>query len=257
MSGDATGRWLEERLDDGIVVAQLNRPPANALTADFLLEIEGCFKRLDADSSVRALVLKGYERVFSAGMDLKTLPGMDARGQIEAVDALNRAYGTMYGFSKPCVAAVTGHAIAGGLFFLLAADYRVGCEGGAQFGLSEVRVGVPFPVSAIEIARAEMPAAMARNILLGGRPVDVATALNAGILDEVVTADAVEASAIAKARQWAASPAEAYARIKLQLRKLVLDKIHRAVELGEDPVRESWFTPETTEAALAVLTGKR
>ena len=55
----------------------------------------------------------------------------------------------------------------------------------------------------------------------------------------------------------AASPAEAYGRIKQQLRAPVLDKIHRAITQGEDPVRDSWFSPETRQAALAVLTGKR
>ena len=257
MTEQASGRWLEERRDDGIVVAGLDRPPANALTAEFLQEIERAFNRLDADDTVRALVLKGYERVFSAGMDLKMLAELDAAGQTEVVDALNRAYGAMYGFSKPYVAAATGHAIAGGLFFLLAADYRVGGEGAAQFGLSEVRVGVAFPVAPLEIVRAELPAPAARKILLGGQPVDVEGALACGILDEVVASDAVEARAIEKAGEWAASPAEAYAQVKQQLRAPVMDKIRRAIEAREDPMLDGWFTPETTQAALAVLAGKR
>lgn len=257
MTGSASGRWLEQRRDDGIIVAQLDRPPANALTAGFLGEIERAFQRLDADASVRAVVLKGYERVFSAGMDLKILAEMDAAGQTEVVDALNRAYGAMYGLSKPYVAAVTGHAIAGGLFFLLAADYCVGGEGDAQFGLSEVRVGVAFPVAPLEIARAELPPSAARRLLLGGQPVDVAQAAAWGILDEVVVSGDVEARAIAQAAKWAASPAEAYAQVKQQLRAPVMEKIHRAIDSREDAMLDGWFTPETTRAALAVLAGKR
>lgn len=250
-------RWHEQRLDDGIVVAQLDRPPANALTADFLAEIEHAFDRLAADDNVRALVLKGYERVFSAGMDLKLLAELDAGGQTEVVDALNRTYGAMYGFAKPFVAAVTGHAIAGGLFFLLAADYRVGAHGDAMFGLSEVRVGVAFPVAPLEIARAELAPPAARRILLGGRPVGVDAALACGILDEVVAPGDVEARAIAQAALWAESPPEAYARVKAQLRAPVMAKIRRAIEAGEDPARDGWFTPETSRAALAVLAGER
>ena len=132
------------------------------------------------------MVLKGYERVFSAGMDLKLLAELDAGGQTEVVDALNRAYGAMYGFAKPLVAAVTGHAIAGGLFFLLVADYRVSARGDAMYGLSEVRVGVAFPVAPLEIARAELPPHLRRvGMLLGGQPIGVdAGARPAGILDE-------------------------------------------------------------------------
>ncbi len=257
MTEQASGRWLEERRGDGIVVAGLDRPPANALTVEFLREIESAFNRLDADNTARAVVLKGYERVFSAGMDLKMLAELDASGQTEVVDALNRAYGAVYGFSKPYIAAATGHAIAGGLFFLLAADYRVGGEGAARFGLSEVRVGVAFPVAPLEIVRAELPAAAARKILLGGQPVGVAGALACGILDEVVASHAVEARAIEKAGEWAASPREAYAQVKQQLRAPVMEKIRRAIEAREDPMLDGWFTPETTRAALAVLAGKR
>lgn len=257
MTGPASGRWLEERRDGGIVVAQLDRPPANALTAEFLGEIERAFNRLDTDASVRAVVLKGYDRVFSAGMDLKMLAKMDAAGQTEVVDALNRAYGAMYGFSKPYIAAATGHAIAGGLFFLLAADYRVGGAGSAQYGLSEVRVGVAFPVAPLEIVRAELPPPAARRILLGGQPVGVEQALAWGILDEIVPADEVEARAVAQAVAWAASPAEAYAQVKQQLRAPVMEKIHRAIEARADPMLDGWFTQETTRAALAVLAGKR
>jgi enoyl-CoA hydratase/carnithine racemase len=257
MSEQAAERWLEESGEDGIVVAQLNRAPANALTTEFLLEIEAHFHRLDADECVRAVVLKGYDKVFSAGMDLKMLSTLDVAGQTGVVDALNRAYGAMYSFSKPLVAAVTGHAIAGGLFFLLVSDYRVGCDGGAKFGLSEVRVGVAFPVAPLEIARAEMPVAMARRIFLGGHPVGVQEALAGGILDEIVQQQEVEARAIEKARSLAASPAMAYGQVKQQLRAPVLDKISRAVNHGEDPMRSGWFSPETTQAALEVLSGKR
>lgn len=249
--------WLEQLLDDGIVVAQLNRPPANALTVEFLLEIEARFRQLESDRAVRAVVLKGYDKVFSAGMDLKMLATLDdVASQTAVVDALNRAYGAIYGFSKPLVAAVTGHAIAGGLFFLLASDYRIGAEGPAQYGLSEVRVGVAFPVAPMEIARAELPVALARRILLSGQPVGVLDALAGGILDEVVTWDAVQPRAIEQALALAASPAEAYAQVKAQLRAPVMQQIKRAID-GDEPMRRGWFTPETTKAALEVLAGSR
>ena len=230
MTDQTSGHWLEDHRANGIVVAQLNRAPANALTVEFLLEIEGHFRRLEADENVRAVVLKGYDKVFSAGMDLKMLATLnDVPGQTEVVDALNRAYGAMYGFSKPLVAAATGHAIAGGLFFLLVADYRVGAAGGSQYGLSEVRVGVAFPVAPAEIVRAELPAPVARRILLTGRPVGVDAALAGGILDEVVEASDVETRAVEQALALAASPAEAYAQVKVQL---------EGTSDGEDPPRD-------------------
>ena len=92
---------------------------------------------------------------------------------------------------------------------------------------------------------------------LSGHPVDVKEALAGGILDEIVEEQAVEARAIEKARALAASPASAYEQIKRQLRASVLDKIDRAVNHGEEPLRSGWFSPETTRAALEVLTRER
>jgi len=256
MADQPQERWLETKTADGIAVAQLNRPPANALTVEFLNEIEMHFRRLEQDQSVRAVVLKGYDKVLCAGMDLKMLATLDTTAaQAEVVEALNRAYGAMYSFSKPYVTAVSGHAIAGGLFFILAADYRIAAEGSARFGLSEVRVGVAFPVAPLEIARAELSPPAARRILLSGQPVNVTEALSMGILDEVVDAAALEDRAIEMANALAASPAVAYAQIKQQLREPVMTKISAALA-GQEPMLDGWFTPETTKAALAVLSGK-
>ena len=254
---DAAGkRLIETRHDDGLVIVQLDRPPANTLTADFLDEIDAAFKRLDSDTGARAVVLKGYEKVFSGGMDLKALPSFDRDTQRAVVDGLNQCYGTLYRFSKPLVAAATGHAIAGGLFFILAADFRIGGEGRALFGLAEVRVGVAFPVAPIEIARAELTPAVARRLLLTGQPVTMDEAHAGGIFDEVVAPDQVEVRAIEKAREMARSPAEAYAAIKRQLRGAVIEKIERAVENLDDPLRVEWFTSETVDAAKRVLAGE-
>lgn len=253
MSKPEADRWLQQSTEDGIAIAQLNRPPANALTVDFLLEIEEHCRRLGEDDTIRALILKGYDKVFSAGMDLKMLSTMDdIAAQDAVVNALNRAYGAMYAFPKPLVAATSGHAIAGGLFFLLAADYRIGVDGPAKYGLSEVRVGVAFPIAPLEIARAELSAPTARRLLLSGQPLNVSDALSAGILDEITSFETLEDAAIDKARSLASSPAAAYARVKRQLRGPVLDKISTAID-GKEPMLGGWFTPETTKAALAVL----
>jgi enoyl-CoA hydratase/carnithine racemase len=256
MADGAGGQLIETRVEGGIVVVQLDRPPANALTADFLDEIDAAARRLAGDASVRAVVLRGYEKVFSGGMDLKALPSFDEAEQRAVVDGLNSCYGTLYAFPKPLVAVATGHAIAGGLFFILAADYRIGGEGRALFGLAEVRVGVSFPLAPLEIARAELTAPMARRLLLTGQPVTMSEALAGGIVDEVVAPDQAEARAIEKAREMARSPAEAYAAIKRQIRGAVIDRIEHAVANLDDPLRAHWFTDETVPAAKRVLAGE-
>ncbi len=245
----------EDLSADGVCTLTLDRPPANALNTEFLQEIESRFAGLENRHDVRAVVITGRGKIFCAGMDLKIIPGLSLAGQRAAITALNDTYGCVYSFPKPVVAAVNGHAIAGGLFFVLASDYRVGPEAGAQFGLTEVRVGVAFPVAALEIAKAELAPAISRRVLLGGQTVSSQVAVDWGILDEVVQPCDVLARALEQARLYAATPPKAYTTVKHQLRARVLARIERALADKGDPLLNNWITEETAAAAHVTLTG--
>lgn len=241
-------------LGDGVRRVSLNAPPVNALTADFLFEIEARFAGLETDAGVRAAILTGEGRALSAGMDLKSFAGMDATAQTRTVDALNACFGRLYGFSKPLVTAANGHALAGGLFFALSADHRLGVsDRPALFGLTEVRVGAPFPVAPLEIARGELAPSWFRRMMLRGVTIDAEAALTAGILDELAPAAELEAAAAAVARDLIKSPAGAYAAIKRQARGPALERIRRAVQDGDDPRRLGWLDAGAGDAAARVI----
>ncbi|MEO1331160.1 MAG: enoyl-CoA hydratase/isomerase family protein [Pseudomonadota bacterium] len=244
---------LEIERSNGVAIATLSRPPANALTAAFLDHIRERFAALEADPQVSAVVLTGAGRALSAGMDLKTLPGMDLDAQAAAVDALNAGYGALYGFQKPLVAAVNGAAVAGGLFFALCADHRLAALGAGPFSLPEVRVGAPFPIGALEIVRAELSPAWARRLLLAGGTIDAAAARDAGILDDIVASETLIDRAVETAAALAASPPAAYAAIKRQLRKPVLDQIARTLAAGDDPHRRPWLVADPAETVPRIL----
>jgi enoyl-CoA hydratase len=115
---------------------------------------------------VRAAVLTGAGRTFSAGLDLKLVPELDWLGRRRLVDALNECFGALYGWPKPLVAAVNGHAIAGGMILALCADWRIVTDAPMHASLAEVRVGVTYPVAPLEIARRELAPAAARRMIL-------------------------------------------------------------------------------------------
>ncbi|MEM1201356.1 MAG: enoyl-CoA hydratase/isomerase family protein [Pseudomonadota bacterium] len=242
----------EEDLGEGVRILRLNRPPASALNTPFLLSIAQRLNELAHMETLRALVLTGTGKVLSAGLDLKEAVSFSLAEQTAVCDALNRAYGALYGFPKPVIAAVNGHAIAGGLFFVLAADYRIAADG-SRFGLTEVRVGVRFPVSALEIAREELSPTLSRRLLLSGRNIEAAEALDHKLLDEVVSAGDVMDRAVSVARDYATIPPIAYSDVKQQLRAQALAKIGDAVENGNDPTLHGWFTEESQMAASALL----
>ncbi len=195
-----------------------------------------------------AVVLTGREGFFSAGVDLKVAPTLDADGQRAMVDGINRIFAGWYAFPAPVVAAVNGHAIAGGLILALCADYRVGSSEG-KYGVTEVKAGVGYPAVAMAVVRAELHAPAARRFVLGADLVDAKAALEAGAFDEVAEPDHVLHRATEVARALSLLPSEAYARTKAQLRGPVLD----AALAEPDPLLEGWVGAEGADAAASIL----
>ena len=170
-----------------------------------------------AASSPGAVVLTGRPGYFSAGADLKVVPTLDAEGQRAMVDGINQMCITWYGFPRPVVCAVNGHAIAGGLVFALCGDYRVAASEG-RYGLTELRAGVPYPTMALAVVAAELSAPAARRLVLRADLVDAADLRELGAFDEVVPPDDVLDRSLAVAADLASLPAAAYTSTKRRLR---------------------------------------
>ena len=200
----------------------------NAMDAALLEKLANLFEGLAADRAVRAAVIAADGPAFSAGLDLKTTPGLDRLGQRRLVDALNDCFGTLYGWPKPLVAAVNGHAIAGGLILALCADWRIVADVPLQISLAEVRVGVTYPVAPLAIARRELAPSAARRLILLGETVDAAMAEALAIVDERVPAEVLLARAIAQAERHATLPPQAFATTKRELRAAELERIDAA-----------------------------
>jgi enoyl-CoA hydratase len=219
-------------------IAHIDRPPANAMNLELLDQLVGAAERLAADPP-SALVIAGREGFFSAGVDLKAVPDYGPDEHQRMVTGINRMVLTIYGMSCPVVAAVTGHAIAGGLVLALCADVRIASLDG-QYGLTEVKVGVPYPQAAIGVVRAELPAATARLLALSNRLVGGREALRLGLFDEGLPPTDVVARASEIAAEMASFPAEAYAATKRELRDSTLTAMRTAVD--SEPLLEGWLS---------------
>ena len=235
-----------------IAVVAIDRPPANAMDPGLLADLLAAAEALAADPPA-AVVLTGRTGFFSAGADLKVVPTLDADGQRAMVDGINRMCMAWYGFPRPVVCAVNGHAIAGGLVLALCGDYRVAASEG-RYGLTELRAGVPYPTMALEVVAAELTAPAARRLVLRADLVDAADLRELGAFDEVVPPDdVVRAGAVAQ--DLGGLPTGAYASTKRRLRAGVLHVAER-LRAGEvDPIGEAWTDADTAQRAAAVLHG--
>lgn len=247
--------WFTTKdMGHGIARLMLHRAPVNALNPAFLDALSVEYDRLGAEPSVRAVVLGSDLKVLSGGLDLKEAQGFDLQGQWDIVRALNESFTKLYALPKPTIAAINGAAIAGGFFFVIGCDYRVTHER-AGFGLAEVRVGATLPFGPLELARAELPPADMRRLLLNGQPITAQAALASGIVDEIVAADAVMDRALDLAAQYAALPPKTYAASKADLRGATVQRIETAMKNGANTPEGGWFSDETKTAMAAMLAG--
>jgi enoyl-CoA hydratase len=224
------------RGEDGLATVLADRPPANAMDVTLLGDLTAALDEVAADPPA-AVVLAGRPGFFSAGADLKAVPSYGPDEQRAMVDGINRMALGVYALACPVVGAITGHAIAGGLVLAVCTDLRVASAEG-RYGLTEVKVGVPYPQAAIGVVQAELPPAALRLFAFGNGLHDAATCLRLGVFDEVVEPDAVLPRARELARELAALPADVYARTKHDLRGATIARLRAAA--AEDPLLARW-----------------
>jgi enoyl-CoA hydratase/carnithine racemase len=224
----------------------------NALDVELLNELTGALGELRR-SEAGALVITGAGRVFSAGVDLNRVVDGGAGYTDRLIPALSEAFEAVFCYPGPTVAAINGAAIAGGCVLACTCDRRlIGPE--AQIGASEVRVGVPFPVAALEVMRYAC-GDRAEDALLGGRVYRGAEAIPNGLAHRVVADDLIGA-AVAEASDLGGIPLDAYRHTKAQLRALTLARM-RDGGLIDTEVRGLWGAEETQRRIAAYVEGLR
>lgn len=192
-----------------------------------------------AASHARALILTGTGSTFSAGVDLFQVLNGGAGYLSRFLPAMESLFRTLLIFPKPAVAAINGHAIAGGCILAAACDHRVMAEGNGRIGVPELAVGVPFPTVPFEIVGARVSPAHFRELVLSGRTVQAQEALALGLTDEVAPPDALMARARHAAERLAAIPPITFGLTKRTFTEPLLQRVANAAALNADAV-QAW-----------------
>ncbi|RDH74379.1 enoyl-CoA hydratase/isomerase family protein [Mycolicibacterium moriokaense] len=221
---------------DGVSTVRFDHPPVNALDLDLLDDVIVTMRGLDGP-----VVITGAGRCFSAGVDLRAIVEHGAEYTDRFMTALSAAFLAVFDHPAPVVAAINGHAIAGGAVFAMAADMRLMSTG--TIGLTELAVGAMFPMAALEICRYAMGPST-KQAALGAGTVDVSTAAALGWVDEVTTADELLPRAVTLARELGGYAPAAYAMTKRQLHRPAREAIEAGAEV-DGVVRASWMSEET------------
>src|SRR5262249_42027481 len=150
------GELVGEECRDGVRVLTLRRPPVNALDRCLVADILEALRTARADQECAAVVLTGVPGVFSAGLDMRAVPGYTRLQHADLLRSVNRMTCQLYGMPKPVVAAISGHALGGGLVLALACDLRLAARGAFKLGLTEAEAGFPFPAGPLAVVHSEL-----------------------------------------------------------------------------------------------------
>jgi len=236
-----------EREDvDGVAVVRMAHGKVNAFDVEFLATIRDTFLELD-EEPYAGVVLTGTGSAFSAGVDLRRLVAEGVDYVRRFLPLLDQAFEAVFDVRRPVVAAVNGHALAGGFVLLAACDERLLADGRAKIGLPEARVGVPFPAVPLEIVRFASPM-IAQHLVTAGRSYGVHEIIELGLPAEVVASDDLVSVAVERARDLAlAIPPATFALTKRQLRAEAHERIRIGRETTESEVVDIW----TSDASFA------
>jgi enoyl-CoA hydratase len=236
-------------MDGPVAVTEMTSGRANALDSALCRRIAEVFAELEAGPA-RAVVLTGAGPMFSAGVDLIKITEGGPAYVDEFLPALHAAFVAVFGSRLPVVAAVNGHAIAGGCILTTACDHRIMNADAGRIGVTELLVGVPFPVAAMEILRFAVGTHRLTRLIMSGQTFPAAEAVRLGLIDEAVSAAEVLPRAVEVAGQFARLHQPAVEQTRRQIRGQVLEQI-TGQRAADDAVRAIW----RSQAALDEIAG--
>lgn len=240
-----------KQVSDNVTVVRFDHGPVSALDLEFLLALRAELAELSDLGT--ALVLTGTGSAFSAGVDLfRILEGGDSY-VADFIPALSGAFDDLFAYRRPVVAAVNGHAIAGGCIIACCADHRFMAAGKGRIGVPEVLLGAAFPsiaLAAVHYATGDVGAA---DLVYSGATLLPEDAARRGLVDEVVPDGELLDRAIAKAEQLAGLVPATFAHTKRSLRDRFWSEVESTGRQRDLEMLEIWKSPETMAAIAAYV----
>lgn len=230
---------------DEVAVLKLSRSVTNALDLQLVSQLAENLQKVSDDSDVQGVVLtSSNEKFFSIGFDIPELFRLPKDDFRVFYQTYNRVCVDLYTLPKPTMAAITGHAVAGGCILALCCDYRFIAEGRKLMGLNEIKLGIPVPYPGDCILQHVVGTRNAREIMGTGEFYDPEVLLHMGVVDQVLPLKQVLPESIEKAKLLGALPHEAFGMIKRNRVETVEAHILKRLAEKEEFFIECWFSDE-------------
>jgi len=249
MSGAPSVR-LETR--ERVAVLHLSHGP-NALDDALIGALESELARLHGAGAPPLVLASAHRTIFCPGLDLRKADGLSREAMRAFMVRFNTLLRRLVGYPGPTVAALAGHAIAGGCLMALACDRRVMAAWGARVGLSEINLGIPVPAGAVHMLVALYPTRTVEQLVLEGDGFPGERALEFGLVERLAEPEAVLAGAVEVAAHLASRPAAAFAAAKAFLRHDLVRVMEERDAAEGERFLDLWYDPTTQDRIGAVI----
>jgi len=225
-----------------VALIRLENGKANAIGPSFLDRLEALLGQL---GDARAAVITGQGSAFSAGLDLPTLVDLDRVRMRAFVLRFETVMMRVFELPIPLVAAVNGHAVAGGCVLALQADVRIGADREARIGLNETQLGIGLPSLVVETLRWQVPGPSLAVLALEGRLVSPREAVQLGVLHELAPEAELLPRALQRASSLAALPPAGIRMVKESLRRPAAAVARANAAADADRWLDTWFSHDS------------
>jgi len=237
-----------------VAIVRLCLGTTNPLSAALVAGLADAIQTIGADSTLRGLVLTSRnDKFFSIGFDIPHLIGLSQADFATFFRAFNLMCLDLYTLPKPTAAAISGHATAGGCILALCCDYRLIVEGRTLIGLNEIKLGVPVPYAADRILRETIGSRKARRVVESGDFYSPDSAVELGLVDEVVPGQELVRRATERVRALGSMPGGAFAQIKRSRTEVVDRQIRSQFDETDRAFVECWYSQPARERLTEAL----
>ncbi len=241
---------------DGYAIVKLHRGSANPINLEMMEELSQYFKAAEDKEAVAGVILTGNPGIFTAGLDVVELYGLDKAGSYDFWEKFVNLATQLAAFTKPLIAAIPGHSPAGGCVFACCADYRLMLEG-EQFriGLNEIPVGIVVPERILELYGFWVGRRNAYQFLMEGKLLSPNEAHAAGLIDQICSAEDLMPNAIKQIKKYLRLPQQTWRMSKQKLRTSLLQSMNVDFEASYGDAMEQFWSPEN-RATMGALVEK-
>lgn len=243
---------VEVSVEGGLATVRMARAHGNAIDPELAADLATAFREAGTDPAVRGVLFAASGKLFCPGLDVQDLFDLDRDEMTQFIADFNRTVLTMYAFPKPVVAAMHGHAIAGGCVLSLTVDWRVLAEG-AMIGLNEIRVGVPLPYGVSQILREAISTTHLTEVAMFGRNFSGKQAVVTGLAHEIHPSEGFEAHCMNRLDELASRDPKSFSITKRYFRSATVERARAHEDQLRQEFVDSWFSPGTRERMRGIV----